>query len=326
MTPAIRDFTDADYEAWAELHNEVFPDYAESAEERRRSDSLREPQHRLRRWVCTEGGKLVATGEYRQDAWGYHPHKFFVEVVVAPGTRRRGLGTALYDTVVAALAEHAPILLRTMYREDWAASARFAAARGFAPGMRMEESVCDIVRFDPSAYAADLARAEAQGIAIRSLPELEGKPDFEPKLYALVQQLLSDMPRHEPHVAPPIELWRERILKSPRFLPELNLIALDGERFVGFSNFWRSTIPGRVGTGLSGVIAEYRRRGLATALKVRALGAAKAAGYRETRTWNAAENVGMLGINRRLGFTPLPAWLEMELPVGATVKEEAHGA
>jgi hypothetical protein len=35
----------------------------------------------------------------------------------------------------------------------------------------------------------------------------------------------------------------------------------------------------------------------------------------------------MLGINRRLGFTPLPAWLEMEKPVGAAVPQgEAHGA
>ncbi len=326
MTHAIRDFTDADYEAWSALHNEVFPDYVESADERRRNDRLREPHHKLRRWVGEEAGQLVGTGSYHQETWGYHPHKFFVEVVVAPGTRRRGLGAALYDTVQAALAEHEPILLRGMYREDWAESARFAAARGYGLGMRVEESVCDIASFDPGVYAADLARAEAQGIAIRSLPELEGQPDFEAKLYALVQQLLSDMPRHEPHVAPPFELWRERILKSPRFLPELNLIALDGDRFVGFSNFWRSTIPGRVGTGLSGVIAEYRRRGLATALKVRALGAAKAAGYRETRTWNAAENAGMLGINRRLGFKPLPAWLEMEKPVGAAVKEEAHGA
>jgi len=34
---------------------------------------------------------------------------------------------------------------------------------GYAPGMRVEESVCDIASFDPGAYAADLARAEAQG-------------------------------------------------------------------------------------------------------------------------------------------------------------------
>jgi mycothiol synthase len=325
MTHAIRDFTAADYEAWAELHNEVFPDYAESAEERRRADRLREPQHKLRRWVCAEAGRLVGTGSYHQETWGYHPRKFYVEVVVAPSARRRGLGAALYDTVVAALAEHEPILLRGMYREDWAESARFAAAHGYAPGMRVEESVCDIASFDPAAYATDLARATAQDIAIRSLPELESMAGWEEKLYGLAQQLLSDMPRTEPHVPPPFELWRERLLENPRFLPELNLIALDGERFVGMSNFWRSTIPGRVGTGLTGVIGDYRRHGLATALKVRALSAARAAGYRETRTWNAAENAGMLGINRRLGFTRLPAWLEMEKPVGAA-QEEAAGA
>ncbi len=326
MTHAIRDFTEADYEAWAELHNDVYPDYAESAEERRRADRLREPQHQLRRWVCEAGDRLVGTGSYYQETWGYHPRKFNVEVVVAPSARRRGLGAALYDTVVAALAEQDPILLRGMLREDWAESARFVAARGYGQGMRVEESVCDIASFDPGAYAADLERATKQGIVIRSLPELESMAGWEEKMYALAQQLLADMPRTEPHVPPPFALWRESRLESPRFLPELNLFAVDGERFIGISNFWRSTIPARVGTGLTGVLGEYRRRGLATALKVRALGAAKAAGYKETRTWNAAENAGMLGINRRLGFTPLPAWLEMEKPVGAAVKEEAHGA
>ncbi|MBM4117050.1 GNAT family N-acetyltransferase [bacterium] len=324
MSWTIRDFVDADFEAWAELHNAVFPDWTESAAERRRADRLREPQHKVRRWVAEGGAALLGTGCYYQETWGYHPRKFYVEVIVREDRRRQGLGAALYDTVVAALAEHEPILLRGMLREDWEASRRFAAARGYAPGMRVEESVCDIASFDPSAYAADLARASEQGIAIRSLPELENRPDWQEKMYALAQQLLADMPRTELHVPPPFELWRERSLGSPRFLPELNLIALDGERFVGISNFWRNEIPGRVGTGLTGVLGEYRRRGLATALKVRALGAAKAAGYKETRTWNAAENAGMLGINRRLGFTPLPAWLEMEKPVGADEGEAAR--
>lgn len=324
MSWTIRDFVDADYEALAELHNAIFYDWTESAAERRRADSLREPQHRLRRWVAEEAGRLLGTGEYRQDGWGYHPRKFFVEVVVREDVRGRGLGAALYDTAVAALAEFDPILLRTMYREDWTASARFATARGYTPGMRMEESTFDIAGFDPGAYAADLARVSEQQIAIRSLPELEKRPDWQQQFYALAQQLLSDMPRHEPHVAPPFELWQERLLKSPRFLPELNLIALDGDRFVGMSNFWRDPIPGRVGTGLTGVLGEYRGRGIATALKVRALGAAKAAGYKETRTWNAAENASMLGINRRLGFRWLPAWLEMEKAVGAGEGEAAR--
>ena len=133
----------------------------------------------------------------------------------------------------------------------------------------------------------------------------------------LVQQLLADMPRTEPHQKPPFELWQRRSLESPRFLPELNLVALDGDDYVGMSNFWRDLRPGHIGTGLTGVLASHRRRGLATALKVRALSAARAAGFKVTTTWNAAENAGMLGINRRLGFTARPAWMELELTLAA---------
>ena len=317
MKRCIRDFTPADYDALCAVHNRVFPDFLEDAANLARQDELREERHKHRRWVWEEGGKLLAFAEYTQSNWGYHPRKFFVDVAVDPDARRRGIGTALYDHVVTAVAEHDPIMLRGMVREDWDVSLAFARARGYVDGIRMEESGCDIAAFRPADHAAALARAEEQGIRIRSFPELEDDPARDRKLYTLVQQLLADMPRTEPHQKPPFELWQRRSLESPRFLPELNLVALDGDDYVGMSNFWRDLRPGHIGTGLTGVLASHRRRGLATALKVRALSAARAAGFKVTTTWNAAENAGMLGINRRLGFTARPAWMELELTLAA---------
>ena len=63
-------------------------------------------------------------------------------------------------------------------------------------------------------------------------------------------------------------------------------------------------------TGLTGTRREYRRRGIAVAMKVHALGWAKANGYELTKTWNATTNTGMLAINERLGFVKQPAWIE----------------
>ena len=157
-------------------------------------------------------------------------------------------------------------------------------------------------------------------------PAIRGEAE-ERKFYAITQQLLADMPGAESYDPPPFELWRQRALESPRFLPELNMLAIEGEEYVGMSNFWGSQVPGQIGTGLTGVLASHRRRGIATALKIRALSAARAAGFRSTITWNAAENAGMLGINERLGFQPGPAWIEMESSLDAEVeREEARGA
>lgn len=310
--PRIRDFEERDYEAYADLHNRVFTDYPESAAERRRHDELKDPKFLWRRWVWEEHGRILGTGFYGQEAWHYHPRKFFVEAVVDPEARRRGIGTALYDHVTAALEEKDPIGLLSFTNEDWPASRRFAAERGFEDGMRMQESRCDIRAFDPAGFTAELEQVKEQGVVMKSWAEIDGDEAEERKLYALGQQLLSDMPRVEPHVPPGFERWRKQALESPRFLPELYMIALDGDAYVGLSNFWACQVDGRVSTGLTGVLADYRRRGIATALKVRALSAARAAGFRSTLTWNAAENAGMLGINFRMGFEAAPTWIEME--------------
>ncbi len=62
-------------------------------------------------------------------------------------------------------------------------------------------------------------------------------------------------------------------------------------------------------TGFTGVLREYRGRGIAWALKLRALTWAKERGYREVRTWNSTRNAPMLGINVALGFAKQPVWI-----------------
>jgi GNAT superfamily N-acetyltransferase len=63
---------------------------------------------------------------------------------------------------------------------------------------------------------------------------------------------------------------------------------------------------------LTGVGREYRRKGIATAIKYNSLTWAKSQGYDWIRTDNADTNEGMLGINIRAGFKFMPAWLLYE--------------
>jgi RimJ/RimL family protein N-acetyltransferase len=68
-------------------------------------------------------------------------------------------------------------------------------------------------------------------------------------------------------------------------------------------------MPGQLFTGMTGVDREYRRRGLATGLKVLAIARAREMGYRSIRTFNDSTNAPMLAINRKLGFARKPAWI-----------------
>ncbi len=113
------------------------------------------------------------------------------------------------------------------------------------------------------------------------------------------------------------EQWRKR-LENPGLLPDANFIALDGDRYVGFSNLWKSQGDDHLHTGLTGILRAYRRRGIALALKLRAVAYAKARGAPVIRTGNETGNRAMLSINEKLGFARQPAWIDFV----KVVKEE----
>ena len=70
--------------------------------------------------------------------------------------------------------------------------------------------------------------------------------------------------------------------------------------------------PTKLHTGLTGARREHRRRGLALALKLAALGVARERGTASVWTGNATTNAPMLALNTRLGFRPRTAWIEMQ--------------
>jgi len=64
--------------------------------------------------------------------------------------------------------------------------------------------------------------------------------------------------------------------------------------------------------GLTGVLREYRGKGIAVALKLRVLDFARKNGFDSIRTFNASTNEGMLSINAKLGFKRDLAWITFE--------------
>jgi mycothiol synthase len=314
------EFTDADYEAAAAVERAAWPDHPDTVEEWKHRDQTRDPQYLFRRYVVEVGGGMVASAIYCVPWWSVTPGKYFVNMTVHPDHRGRGIGTALYNHLTDLVARLDPRLLLTATREDQADALRFLTKRGFEPVMRYPVSYLDVEAFDPTPFAGTLDRVKELGIEIKPLSQLTiADADWKRKLWDLDWALTQDVPLPEPPTRKTFETFERSILGSPGFTPDGQYIALDGGQWVGMSGLWTSrALPERLYTSLTGVVRSHRRRGIATALKVRAIGFAKEHGAKLIETDNE-ENNPMYQLNLNLGFQPQPAWLDLE----KTIKEES---
>jgi mycothiol synthase len=89
-------------------------------------------------------------------------------------------------------------------------------------------------------------------------------------------------------------------------------VAMDGGQYIGFTAFNKTVEDiSLLHTSFTGVRRSYRRRGIATALKLRSIQVAHQMDTRQIQT-NNEENNPMFHLNLRLGFEPQPADLDWE--------------
>jgi len=307
----VRPFTPADYPAVAATISAAYPDNPHTAAELETGDRQLAGDGRIQhgRLVAELGGEVVGSASYSQSPGSYNPHTFYLELAVAPQHQGRGVGAALYGRLLEAVFPLEPRSLRASAREDMARAARFWIERGFLEDSRWWESRLDVAAFDFAPYKGLEEKLRREGLTIRAVSELEGDPEMRRNLHALFSEVRLDVPRHEPATPIDFETWLGFIFDDPNLLPDAYFVALDGEEYVGLTNLWRSEAGPELYTGLTGVRREYRRRGLALALKLRAVRYALEHGCPAIRTDNESTNAPMLAVNDQLGFAKLPAWI-----------------
>ena len=316
------DRTDEDYTRAVEIFNAVWVEQQETADEWREGDGKRAKALKWGRFFAEVDGQAVGYASYEQHRRMNHPGKLWVSVIVLPAFRRRGVGTALWQHLCREIEQFDPLRLFIGTRENFPEGVRFAEKLGFIENFRHWES-----RLEPAAFRlADLAgysrRVAKQGIEIRAVTEMMSDPERDRKLYELEWAIQQDIPSPVPAVQRSFEEF-QKVWQRSNFVQDAWLVALDKGEYVGMTELWSNQAdPDLFDIGLTGVLRSYRRRGIATALKLRGIEFAQKGGIRELRTWNASNNGAILAVNRLLGFVRRPAHIEYVKEVRAERAED----
>ncbi len=318
----IRPFepSDAEYEAVVDLINNLYSDMQPStAEDWRHGDKTRNPKHFFQRLVAVDDeGAPVALGAIFEPQWTHVPGKYFIDMDIPAAVS--GIEQQLFDHLFEQVAhrEPKPTALLSAAREDQTHLMDYWQAQGFQQTMRFPTSEIDLATFDAAPYAGLAEKLAKQNICIYTIEQLMAQdPPYKTKLYDLNWEIVQDVPMPDPPVRQPMEEF-EKWFQRPSFRADSCFVAVDeatdepGGTYIGLSTISvRSEKPERVSVGLTGVARAYRRRGIATALKLKTFEFTESIGARYIFTDNE-ENNPMYALNVRLGFKPKPAWVDFE--------------
>lgn len=308
----IREATEADDPRILEIGNALFPDFRETLEE------FRHGRERLRARGLTDA-LVVAESPEGQIIGYWHAHhmmgqldlgRYRANVFVDQGWQRRGVGSALFDHMIAALVARGAEVIESFGRETHPEIIAFLDTRGFRETLRTWELRLDLAHVDLEPFARYTDDVGKAGVKIVTLDEERARdPGALRRAYDLREAVMADIPSPIPHTPVPFEEFVHSNLESPRALPGAYFLAKIGNVYAGEANLRRPQEGAHLVHNVTGVLPAYRGRGIAMALKLATIAYGRTHGHSEIRTWNEVRNTGMLAINERLGFVRQPAWI-----------------
>jgi GNAT superfamily N-acetyltransferase len=264
----------------------------------------------LRLGAEDQGGTLIGYGHALRDAY-MESGLFWVHVAVDPGARRQGGGRLIHAVVSSFARERGATWLRAETSDTLAEGRAFGQALGYTLERHIFESTLRVADFDERPFFGSLEAAGAAGIRFFSLAELGDTREARERLWRLERVVALDIPGGSEATIRPFEVWERQVVESEHYLAEAELVAADGDEWVGMAALLDYPESGMMYHGITGVLPTYRSRGLATALKLLTIRLARARGVRLLRTNNDAENAPMLAVNRKLGYQPEPGYYRL---------------
>ena len=247
-------------------------------------------------------------GEHVGAAWAHLPSTssasefMFVSVRVVPEWRRHGVGSALFARVSEHARAYGRSRLYTVTRDADTDTPDYLGKRGYVELSRMEQLARDLSQPLPE-------EPPPAGIVIVPVTD-----EHEQGMWEVAKEANPDIPSADPIVAGEFDVWRRRELGGLTYR-ELSFVALEDGVVVGWATLGEDGPGTAAGHYMTGVARRVRGRGVARALKLAQMQAARDAGFAELRTQNDVANVAMRCVNERLGYRVRFAWIHFGGPL-----------
>lgn len=288
------------------------------------STTLAEPitEATARDWWSPRAGEFRATTlaldadqipigywDVEHETW-MRPGQFWFMIILTPEARGQGLGARMYADALSVARRQGATHLDGKVRDNDSRSLKFAECRGFKITYHTFESTLDLGDFDEHRFDELMARVRADGFRFFSLAEAGVTDGNKRRLYEVNRATALDSTGSD-GTFPDYYAFSKNVFDASWFRADTQILAALEDRWVGLSAIGIYPEDNHAYNAFTGVLPEFRKRGLAQALKLQTILLAKREGVRYVRTNNDSKNAPILAVNRKLGYKPEPGYYRL---------------
>ncbi|MEH7444260.1 GNAT family N-acetyltransferase [Bacillus sp. JJ1122] len=248
-----------------------------------------------------EDGQIIGYGAAFRAPW-VDPGSVGSVFCVHPDFRGEGVGGRILNHIENWAVENRASILSSVVMDWIEESLPFVEKHGFSVDAHVFDLILDLAQFGSPSFDETIQEVKDSGVEFLTLADLSGE-DSEAKLYELCVETAKDNPGQYGGL-PPFDQWRKEFLPEDISRKDWVFVAVDGERFAGVTQLFSTEDEGVLYTNYTGVLKEYRGRGIAKALKLISIDAARKVGAHTMTTDSEEQNTPMQHINRSLGYIP----------------------
>lgn len=231
------------------------------------------------------------------------------QVWVPAGSRRQGHGGALFGRLADHLRDAGRPGVMVSVSDDEPDGLAAALHLGLSERAHHVESVLDLATLEESSARHALARADAVGIGLATLPDDASEADWE-RVYACLAPRMHEAPdARDGGGEMPYDVFRSFVVEPWQVL----LAERDGEVIGVTCVMTRQDAPHRLNTFFTGVHPDARGHGVSTALKAEHARLVRDLGWREVWTQNMDQNAAIRAVNATLGYLPVGGYRDLGL-------------